>query len=154
MRLPTALLSLIAALGAAAAAGAPPPSLAVQHAWARATPPNATVAAAYLTLDNRGRKPDRLLSVSSPRAARVEVHATVHEGDLAKMRRIDPLHVAAGERLTFEPGGTHVMLMGLAAPLAAGQRVPLLLSFEIAGEVQVEAVVLAAGDAESAHKHH
>ena len=105
-------------------------------------------------LDNRGRKADRLLSLSSPRAGRVEVHAIVHEGNVAKMKRIDPLHLAAGERLVLEPGGTHIMLMGLVSPLVAGQRVPLTLRFEVAGEVAVEAVVLAADDAESAHQHH
>lgn len=155
VRLATAMLLLIAALAAPAATGALPPVLTADRAWSRATPPTATVAAAYLTLDNRGRKPDRLLSVSSPRAARVEVHAIVHEGNVAKMRRVDPLHVAAGEKLTLEPGGIHIMLMGLASPLVAGERVPLLLRFEVAGDVPVEALVLAASDAESGHdKHH
>lgn len=155
MRIPIAALLITAALSAAAAGAAPGPVLRIERAWSRASPPTATVAAAYLTLDNRGRKPDRLLSVSSPRAARVEVHAIVHEGNVAKMRRVDPLHVAAGERLTLAPGGTHIMLMGLASPLVAGERVPLLLRFEVAGDVPVEALVLAAGDAESGHdKHH
>ena len=149
-------IAVIAAAATAAAALAAPPgtTLQVGHAWARATPPGAPVAAAYLVIDNRGGKPDRLLAVSSPRAARVEVHSTVHEGGIAKMRRIDPLHVAAGERLSFEPGGIHVMLLDLASPLVAAERVPLALRFEIAGEMNIEAAVLAVGDAEPAHKHH
>ncbi len=154
MRTSIAALFLAAALGAGATAASPTATLQVEGAWARATPPSATVAAAYLVLDNRGRKADRLLSLSSPRAGRVEVHAIVHDGNVAKMKRIDPLHLAAGERLVLEPGGTHIMLMGLVSPLVAGQRVPLTLRFEVAGEVAVEAVVMAAGDVESAHQHH
>lgn len=154
MRTPIATLFLAAVLGAGATAASPVATLQVEHAWARATPPGASVAAAYLVLDNRGRKADRLLSLSSPRAGRVEVHAIVHEGDVAKMQRIDPLHLGAGERLVLEPGGTHIMLIELVSPLVAGERVPLLLRFEVAGEVAVEAVVTAAGDADSAHRHH
>jgi len=145
---------LLAAVLAADAAGATPETvLVVQHAWVLASPPGATVAAAYLTLDNRGHKPDRLVSISSPRAARIEVHAILREGDLAKMRRVDPLRVAAGERLTLEPGGTHLMLLDLASPLSAGERVPLLLRFEVAGEIRIEAAVRAVGDPASGHKH-
>ncbi len=154
MRMTSAALIVIAALAAGAAGASPAATLQVERAWARATPPNATVGAAYLTLDTPGRKPDRLLSLSSPRAARVEVHAIVHEGNVAKMRRVESLRVAAGERLLLEPGGMHIMLMGLASPLAEGERIPLLFRFEVAGEVAVEAIVLAAGDAPSGHHHH
>lgn len=125
----------------------------VQKAWVRATPPGSTVAAAYLTIDNTGRPADRLLSVSSPAAATVEVHATIHDGELVRMRKVEPLHIAAGERVSLEPGGTHVMLMSLKAPLRQGDKLPLMLRFENAGEVRLEADILA-GDATDPHAHH
>ena len=145
----TALLAL-----AAGAAGAAPP-IEIGNAWSRATAPGATVGAAYMTTDNRARRSDRLLGISSPRASRVEVHATVHEGDTARMKRVDPLHVGAGERLLLEPGGMHLMLMGLDAPLREGDQVPLTLRFEVAGEVKVNARVFAPGaGGKQDHSHH
>lgn len=154
MRIRTAAWLLAAALAGAAVSAAANETLRVDNPWARATPPGVTVAAAYLTLDNRGRKADRLVGASSPRAARVEVHTIVHEGDFAKMRRVDPVRVAADERLTLEPGGMHIMLLGLTAPLVAGERVPLVLRFELAGEIRAEAIVLASGDSGKEHQHH
>ena len=140
---------------AAVAAGAQQPTLAVSGAWSRATPPGTTVGAAYLVIDNRAKRSDRLLSASSPRASRVEVHATVHEADTVRMKRVDPLHVGAGERLTLEPGGMHLMLMGLDAPLREGEKVPLVLRFEVAGEIRTEARVFPPGQgADEDHSHH
>lgn len=130
--------------------------LAVVDAWARATPPGAGVAAAYLTIDNTGGPADRLLGASSDAAGRVEVHETRREGDLMRMRKVEPLDVAAGERVVFAPGGLHVMLMELKAPLRQGERLALTLRFERAGEVSVEAEVLAgdATDPHAGHHHH
>ncbi|MBP6513721.1 MAG: copper chaperone PCu(A)C, partial [Steroidobacteraceae bacterium] len=105
--------------------------------------------------DNRGRRADRLLSISTPRAESAQVHVTIRELDQVRMRRVDPLHVAAGERLVLEPGGTHVMLMGLRSPLLAGEKLPLTLLFETGGEVKVDANVVAASPAAvDPHAHH
>jgi copper(I)-binding protein len=119
--------------------------LVVERAWARATAPGATVGATYLVIDNRAKRSDRLLAASSPRAAAVEVHATIKDLDQVRMRRVDPLHVGAGERLVLEPGGLHIMLIGLKSPLILGEHVPLTLKFERAGEIVVQVGVLAAG---------
>jgi copper(I)-binding protein len=144
----TALL-LALGFGGLARAGEP----AVVDAWARATPPGTDVAAAYLTIDNRSGAADRLLGASSGAAGSVEIHETGREGDVMKMRKVEPLDVAAGDRVTFQPGGLHVMLAGLRAPLKQGERLPLTLRFEHAGEIHVEAVVLA-GDATDPHEGH
>lgn len=129
---------------------------AVVEAWARATPPGAAVAAAYLTIDNGAGGADRLLGASSDAAGRVEVHETRREGDVMRMRKVEPLDVAAGARVVFGPGGLHVMLMDLKAPLRQGERLALTLRFERAGEVSVEAEVLAgdATDPHAGHHHH
>ncbi len=151
-----ASLALAAALALpGSGAAAQKPSLEVTRAWSRATPPGTTVGAAYLVIDNRAKRADRLLSVSSPRASKVEVHATVHDVDTVRMKRVDPLHVGAGERLEMAPGGVHLMLMGLRSPLKEGQKVPLVLRFEVAGELRTEASVFAPGkDGGGEHAHH
>jgi hypothetical protein len=118
--------------------------IAVSAAWARATPPGTVMGAAYMVIDNRGQKPDRLLGASSPRAAAVEVHAVVRDGTTMRMRRAEPLVLGPGERVTLAPGGLHAMLVNLDAPLRAGEALPLTLRFERAGELQVEAAVVAA----------
>lgn len=142
---------LALAIGLAGQANAEGP--AVTDAWARATPPGASVAAAYLVVDNTGGAADRLLGVASTAADRVEVHETRREGEVMRMRKAEPLAIAAGERVSLAPGGLHVMLMGLRAPLRQGDRLPLVLRFERAGEIQVEAAVLA-GDATGPHADH
>jgi len=153
-RLLTPGLAGLLVLATAALAADPGKTLMLEQAWARATPPGSSVAAAYLVIDNRSSRSDRLLSITSPRAARTEVHATVHEGDVARMRRVDPLHVGAGERIVMEPGGMHVMLIGLATPLSAGERIPLVLRFELAGEMHAEVRVFAAGTIDPGNDHH
>lgn len=148
-------VAAIALAGPLASAAEPAAGkLAIERAWARATAPGATAGAAYLVIDNRSRHSDRLLSLSCPRASAAEVHATIRDLDQVRMRRIDPLHVAAGERLELEPGGTHVMLVGLRSPLRLGESVPLTLRFERAGEIVVSINVLAAtAGAAEPHSH-
>jgi len=150
-----AILSAVAGSAAMFAASAGTPSgLSVTGAWARATPPGTTVAAVYLVIDNTAGEADRLLAISTDRAGSAEVHTIVHDGDLAMMRRVEPLHVGAGERIVLEPGGTHVMLMGLKSPLAEGQSLTLVMNFERAGVRRVEARVMAATSAPQAAGHH
>ena len=124
------LLALpLAALAAVAAAV----GLTVESAWARATPPGASVAAVYLRIDNMGGLADRLLAIRTPVAASVEVHQTSVEDGMARMRMVSMLHVGANEVLEFVPGGLHIMLFGLKKPLVAGQTFELELVFEVVG---------------------
>ncbi len=129
--------------------------LTVSEPWSRATPPMANVAAGYLRIMNSGAAPERLLGGSSPRAARVEIHSMTMENDVARMRPMpDGVEVPAGGETAFEPGGYHLMLIGLDAPLAEGGRVPLTLRFQ-AGTVDVELDVRAMGAAgSSGHAGH
>jgi hypothetical protein len=143
------VLGLALGLGSLARAG----DLAVVDAWARATPPGAGVAAAYLTIDNAGGGADRLLGASSDAAGRVEVHETRRDGEVMRMRKAEPLDIPAGERVVFGPGGLHVMLMELKEPLHQGDTLSLTLRFEHAGEVRVQASILA-GDATHPHAGH
>ena len=128
--------------------------LAVISAWARATPPGADVGAAYVTIENRGDIDDRLLGVTTPAAAAVSMHETIEENGVATMRPLEDPAVPAGGRLEMRPGGVHLMLMDLAAPLAEGDSMPMTLTFEHAGELTVQANVAAIGaKAPAAHDH-
>jgi Uncharacterized protein conserved in bacteria len=112
-------------------------------------PPNASVAAVYLELT--AHEPDQLLGAASPIADRVEIHQTSIENDMTRMRPVERLPLKRNERVTFAPGGTHIMLHGLDEPLAEGQRFPLELKLEKAGTIAIEVEVMAA-DAD--HVHH
>jgi hypothetical protein len=118
-------------------------SIVVERPWARATP--AKVGGAYMTIRNRGRAPDRLVKVTSPAAETAEIHETRVERGMASMHRVEALEVKPGARVDLKPGGLHVMLMGLARPLKEGERLKLVLTFEKAGTIEVEAPVERAG---------
>jgi copper(I)-binding protein len=125
--------------------------LQIRHPWARATPPGTSVGVGYFEIRNNGAQPDRLLSATSPAAKRVEMHITEHAGNIAKMRQLRAFEVPARERLTLEPNGAHLMLIDLAQPLRKGERFPIKLRFERAGEIEVEFEVQELG---SRHPRH
>jgi periplasmic copper chaperone A len=144
--LPCALLfALLAPLPLPAGDTAATAGVTVRDAWARATPPGMTVAAAYLTLSG-GPQADRLLGASTPRAAMAELHVVTESDGMSRMRQTDGVEVPAGGTVTLAPQGTHVMLMGLEEPLVAGQQFPLTLQFAAAGTVTVTVVVRAPGE--------
>jgi len=126
----------------------------IANAWVAATPPNATVAAAYMDIVAHGS--DRLLRASSPLAQQVEIHQTLVEDGVSKMRPISELALAEGETVKLEPGGTHLMMIGIASAFATGQTVPLSLEFERAGTIELDVPVMTHGTAPhgSDHSHH
>lgn len=128
----------------------------IGHPFARATLPGQPAAGVYMRLENHGRA-DRLVrcTVGKEIADRVEIHVMHMDGDVMRMREIDGLALPAGEATVLQPGGTHLMLVGLKAALKEGARIPLTLRFEKAGEVVVTVDVEAVKPAESRsdHKH-
>jgi len=138
-----AAAAILAALPAAAhdyTAG----DIAIGHPWTRAAGANAN-GAGFLRLTNNGSQPDRLLSASSPAARTVELHTMMRDGDVMRMRPVEAITIAPGATVELRPGGFHIMMVGLAAPLQQGGGVPLTLRFERAGTVQVELAVEPAG---------
>ena len=105
------------------------------------TSPSAPNAAAFFTLHNQGETADRLLAASSPQAQKVELHEHVHKDGLMKMQQVQGVDVPAGGEVKFVPMGYHVMLFGVKQQLKDGERFPMTLRFEKAGEVQVEVAV-------------
>ncbi len=127
----------------------------VEHAWTRATAPGAKVGGGYMTIRNAGAA-DKLLSASSRAAAKVELHVHINDNGVMKMREV-PGGYAVPAKGAFElkPGGAHLMFMDLKAPLKEGDKVPVKLRFEKAGEVNVEFQVggMGASAAPMQHKH-
>ncbi len=115
--------------------------LQIDHPWSRALPPNAPAGAAYLVIHNNGTDADKLVSASSPIAAKAELHMHVMLGEVMKMQQIDSVAVPAGGDAVFAPGSNHVMLFGLKQPLVAGEYFPLTLVFEKSGAVDVQVKV-------------
>jgi periplasmic copper chaperone A len=131
--------------------------LRIHEPWARATIGVSKTAAAYLTVINQGTQADRLIGVSTPVADSAMLHQSVmDENGVMKMRPLEAIDVPAGGEVKLEPGGMHVMLMGVHQPLKAGEHVPLTLSFERAGDVAVTVHVadVAAGAAEHEDESH
>ena len=143
------LLAVPAALAQTPPASAPAPvaaaaAVAVTGAWARATPPGAEAGAAYVTLEAAAG--DRLVSVSTPAAAEAQVHEMRMEGDVMRMRELPGgLPLRAGEAVRLAPGGLHIMLLGLHAPLKQGGTLPLHLVFQSGPPVDIEVPIEAIG---------
>ena len=110
----------------------------IEDAWSRATAPGAKIAAGYMTIKNAAKTPDKLLSASSPAAEKVETHVTVKEGDIFRMREVKGYDIPAGGSFELKPGGAHLMLVNVKAPLKEGDKVPLTLRFERAGQMKAE----------------
>jgi len=115
--------------------------LKIVRPWARETARMARAGGAFMTIENTGGAPDRLLKAASPVAARTEVHTVIQDGDVMRMREVPALDLAPKSKVELKPGGYHVMLMDLKAPLKAGDRFPLTLTFEKAGTITVDITV-------------
>ncbi len=123
----------------------------VEKPWSRATPPGAKVGAGFMRLRNVGAA-DRVVGASSPVAGRVEMHVTMREGDVVKMREVKSFEVPAGGSFELKPGGAHLMLVDLKRPLKKGEKLPLTLKLEKGGELKLELSVEEMGARQPAHR--
>lgn len=163
----TVVIAVAGCVGAGAEAGKDRPTIQVEDAWARPSPGTASRpvttsgqgandhatgesaaahgagpnSAVYMTIRNVGRHDDRLIEVQGDAADAVELHRSTVEDGIMRMRRIDSALVPARGELRLEPGGYHVMLIGLREPLLQGDTVALTLRFEHSGAVEVRAPV-------------
>lgn len=136
---------------------APTAEVEIAGAWARTSPAETTKGVVYLEITNTGDLDDALIAgaVDPAVAARVELHETVVAGgnlgdetpttgmggEMMEMREVDQIAIPAGATVSLEPGGLHIMLIDLAAPLEAGTTVEVTLTFEEAGDEVVTAEV-------------
>lgn len=118
----------------------------VEHAWIRATAPNAPVAGGFVSLRNASNRADRLLSVTSPDAATVEIHESRLSDGMMRMRRLDDgIAIAPNASVTLKPGGYHLMFIGPKKQFAQGSTVTATLRFERAGKQTIKFEVRAMG---------
>jgi copper(I)-binding protein len=129
-----ALVSLALWSATAEAIGAG--SIAVEHAWARATPNGAQTGVAYLTLVNTGTQSDRLIAAASPVAESIQIHEMQIENGIARMRGLEAVDLPGGTTVVLKPSGLHLMLH-IKGPLQEGQTFPLTLTFEKAPATDV-----------------
>jgi copper(I)-binding protein len=127
----------------------------IEHPWSRAAPEGARVAAGYMVLKNNGEEADRLVSVTSEIGNRAEIHEmSVNDQGIMTMRPLaDGLEIPAGGEVALEPASYHIMFLELNTTPQEGVTFKGTLTFEKAGEVEVEYAVEAMGGA-SDHDHH
>jgi periplasmic copper chaperone A len=143
-----AWLAALFLLSGAAHAGASA-TVSVSNAWSRATPPATSVGVVYAELV--ASEADELIAIeASGVAERVEVHVSSSDGGTMKMRPLASVMLPARQRVFFQPGGMHVMLIGLRKPLVAGTTIPLTFKFRSAVTVLAEARIIGPGEREPA----
>jgi periplasmic copper chaperone A len=136
------LLAAAVGIALAAAGAAAAGTIEVRNAWIRTPPPGAPTAAGYVTLTNHGISSDRLMGGHSGVAASVAPHQMSMAGGVMRMRPITGgLPIGASATLSLGPSGNHLMLIGLKAPLKAGQHVKIVLQFQRAGDIAGDFVV-------------
>jgi copper(I)-binding protein len=103
---------------------------------------NAHTAAGYMGISNTGATADRLLSISVGFAQDAGLHLSkVDDSGVATMEPVKALDIPAGDTVLLEPGGYHVMFLGLTSVLAEGDMLPATLTFEKAGKIEIEFMV-------------
>ena len=123
--------------------------------WTRAMLPGQKVGGGYLVISNQGAADDRLVAVATPVTDRAEIHEMSMVDDVMKMRKLsDGLPIPAGETVTLEPGGLHLMFMAVSEPFVEGGMVPVTVTFEKAGDVDLMLPVMPAGSKSMKHGSH
>lgn len=141
-KIPNLIAALV--LGLAALAGAraheyKAGNLVIEHPWAKPSLKGVANGAAFLTIRNIGTEDDTLVAARADVSKAVELHTHMREGGIMRMRRVEGgIKVPAGKTVKLAPGGYHIMLIGLKAPLVKGSKFPLTLEFAKAGEVKTE----------------
>ncbi|MDH4562910.1 copper chaperone PCu(A)C [Pseudomonas sp. BN411] len=130
-------------------------SLHIEHPWAMAVPAVSPNGAAYLVIHNKGTEADKLLGADTARAGKTEIHEHLHKDGLMKMQKVEGgVEIPAGGEARFEQGGYHLMMFGLKQPLNDGDKFPMTLHFQKAGDLDVEVHVQTQAPAATAEHQH
>ena len=113
----------------------------VHQPWSRATPGGAQVGGGYLSVENKGTVPDRLMGGTFAASTGFELHSMTMDGGVMKMRPAGPLEIPPGKTVTLDPSSLHIMFTGLKRGLKKGETVPGTLTFEHAGTAKVDFTV-------------
>jgi len=117
-----------------------PKNLRVTQPWARpgAAGDNSAI---YLVIDNPTSEAETLLGAATDVAASTELHRSTMENGMMMMEAQEKVFIDARSKVVFEPGGLHVMLVGLKQDLRAGDTIRLTLNFEKAGDITLDVPV-------------
>ncbi|OHV21957.1 DUF1775 domain-containing protein [Rhizobium sp. RMa-01] len=140
-------MSGMSGMGTAAPAGEAVKAgdLEVSGGFAKAMLPGQPVGGGFFTVKNNGQTDDRLVSVTSPAAGEVQIHEMVTKDNVMRMRQLNEgIAIAAGQTLKLEPGNLHLMFQKVKTPFKQGDTVPVTLTFEKAGKVELVLQVLSA----------
>ena len=133
--------SFVIAANGALAAPRQASGVAVEHAWSRPAAAGGN-GAGFFTITNKGAKPDTLVSVTSAAAGRVEMHQTSMANGVMSMQQIQGgIPLPPGQSVSFEPGGKHLMVLGLKAALRSGGKLPLTLKLASGQQIAIQAQV-------------
>jgi copper(I)-binding protein len=113
----------------------------VQAPYVRAVPPGVPNSASYMVLLNNDNRDHALVGVESPVAKVLELHAHTMQDGMMQMRRVGKIELPAGATIGLQPGGLHVMLIGLQQKLVPGEEVPITLLFEDGSKQQIDVPV-------------
>jgi periplasmic copper chaperone A len=120
--------------------------LVISQAWTRATPGGAKIGGGFVTIENKGTAPDKLVGASADGAGKIEVHEMAMNNGVMKMRPVEGgLTIDPGKTVKLAPGGLHLMMMDLKSPLKQGDKMPVTLEFEKAGKVAISLDVQGVG---------
>ena len=118
------------------------PQIVVSQHWARASILSSRPAVAYITIRNNAKANDRLLGVTSPWAEKVMIHKTTSKSGVMRMHAVKGLAIDPGQEIKMKPLGMHLMLTGLRQLLRKGEKLPIVLQFQNAGQVRVAVPIL------------
>lgn len=147
------LASLTFSAGALAASA---DNVTVHEPYVRLAPPNAPATGAFMVIKNNGDKDVKVLKADNPASKVTELHTHLNEGGVMKMRPVAAIDIKAKGEAVLQPGGLHVMLINMNAPLKEGDSVPITLTFDDGSSKKVDAKVVrpvAAGMPMMDHKH-
>ena len=147
------LASLMVSAGALAAAA---DMVTVDEPYVRLAPPNAPATGAFMVIKNAGDKDVKVVKADNPASKATELHTHLNENGVMKMRPVAAIDVKSKGEAVLKPGGLHVMLINLNAPMKEGDVVPITLTFDDGSSKKVDAKVvktMAAGMPAIEHKH-
>lgn len=144
--------SLLFSAGVLAAAA---DTVSVENPYVRLVPPSAQTTGAFMVIRNSGDKDVKVLKAENPASKVTELHTHLNEGGVMKMRQVPAIDIKAKGEAILQPGGLHVMLIDLKAPLKEGDVVPITLSFDDGSSKKVDAKVQKIMPQPAMeHKHH
>ena len=130
-------------------------SISIESPWAPELPPVSVNGAVFMTIVNEGERQDRLIHATGAIASKVEIHDHIKdETGMLSMRRVQSIELLPGERVNLEPGGLHVMLMGLEHPLEKGMEFKLQLEFASGTSLEIDVPVGHIEDEGHSHSRH